>query len=67
VWAFDLLHHNGRDLSELPLFEGKARLAELIIAANAGGHTRKAKGKYGQSKQGAERRGQPTGHREFEA
>src|SRR5215472_14517021 len=23
VWAFDLLHHNGRDLRELPLFECK--------------------------------------------
>jgi ATP-dependent DNA ligase len=26
VWAFDLLHHNGRDLRELPLCERKARL-----------------------------------------
>jgi bifunctional non-homologous end joining protein LigD len=34
VWAFDLLHHNGRDLRELPLFEGKARLEKLILAAN---------------------------------
>jgi bifunctional non-homologous end joining protein LigD len=36
VWAFDLLHHNGRDLRELPLFERKARLEKLIIVANAG-------------------------------
>jgi bifunctional non-homologous end joining protein LigD len=36
VWAFDLVHHNGRDLRELPLFERKARLEKLIIAANAG-------------------------------
>ena len=36
VWAFDLLHHNGRDLRELPLIERKARLEKLIIAANAG-------------------------------
>ena len=35
VWAFDLLHHNGRDLRELPLFERKARLEKLIRAANA--------------------------------
>ena len=35
VWAFDLLHHNGRDLRELPLFERKARLEKLILAANA--------------------------------
>jgi bifunctional non-homologous end joining protein LigD len=35
VWAFDLLHHNGRDLRELPLLERKARLEELILAANA--------------------------------
>jgi bifunctional non-homologous end joining protein LigD len=34
VWAFDLLHHNGRDLRELPLFERKARLEKLILAAN---------------------------------
>src|SRR5215468_9835272 len=34
VWAFDLLHHNGRDLRELPLVERKARLEKLIIAAN---------------------------------
>jgi ATP-dependent DNA ligase len=31
---FDLLHHNGRDLREPPLFERKARL--LIVAANTG-------------------------------
>jgi ATP-dependent DNA ligase len=36
VWAFDLLHHNGRDLRELPLIERKARLEKVIIAANAG-------------------------------
>jgi bifunctional non-homologous end joining protein LigD len=35
VWAFDLLHHNGRDLRELPLSERKARLERLILAANA--------------------------------
>jgi bifunctional non-homologous end joining protein LigD len=35
VWAFDLLHHNGRDLRELPLRERKARLEKLIVAANA--------------------------------
>jgi bifunctional non-homologous end joining protein LigD len=35
VWAFDLLHHNGRDLRELPLIERKARLERLILAANA--------------------------------
>jgi bifunctional non-homologous end joining protein LigD len=35
VWAFDLLHHNGRDLRELPLIERKARLEKLILAANA--------------------------------
>ena len=35
VWAFDLLHHKGRDLRELPLFERKARLEKLILAANA--------------------------------
>ena len=35
VWAFDLLHHNGRDLRELPLLERKARLEQLIRAANA--------------------------------
>ena len=34
VWAFDLLHHNGRDLCELPLIERKARLEKLIVAAN---------------------------------
>jgi bifunctional non-homologous end joining protein LigD len=34
VWAFDLLHHNGRDLRELPLFERKARLEKLILVAN---------------------------------
>jgi bifunctional non-homologous end joining protein LigD len=34
VWAFDLLHHNGRDLRELPLLERKARLEKLIVAAN---------------------------------
>ena len=36
VWAFDLLHHDGRDLRELPLFERKARLEKLILAANVG-------------------------------
>jgi ATP-dependent DNA ligase len=35
VWAFDLLHHNGRDLRELPLLKRKARLEKLILAANA--------------------------------
>jgi bifunctional non-homologous end joining protein LigD len=35
VWAFDLLHHNGRDLRELPLFERKARLEKLVLTANA--------------------------------
>ena len=35
VWAFDLLHHNGRDLCELPLIERKARLEKLIVAVNA--------------------------------
>jgi bifunctional non-homologous end joining protein LigD len=30
------LHHNGRDLRELPLFERKARLEKLIVAANTG-------------------------------
>jgi bifunctional non-homologous end joining protein LigD len=35
VWAFDLLHHNGRDLRDLPLFERKARLEKIIRAANA--------------------------------
>jgi ATP-dependent DNA ligase len=35
VWAFDLLHHNGRDLRELPLIERKARLEKVILAANA--------------------------------
>ena len=35
MWAFDLLHHNGRDLRELPLLERKARLEKLILAANA--------------------------------
>jgi bifunctional non-homologous end joining protein LigD len=34
VWAFDLLHHNGRDLRELPLSERKARLEKLILGAN---------------------------------
>jgi ATP-dependent DNA ligase len=34
VWAFDLLHHNGRDLRELPLFERKVRLEKLIVATN---------------------------------
>src|SRR5262249_38690111 len=32
VWAFDLLHLNGRDLRELPLIERKARLEKLILA-----------------------------------
>jgi ATP-dependent DNA ligase len=36
VWAFDFLHHNGRDLRELPLFERKARLEKSILAANVG-------------------------------
>jgi bifunctional non-homologous end joining protein LigD len=31
-----LLQLNGRDLRELPLFERKARLQKVIIAANAG-------------------------------
>src|SRR5262249_37314032 len=35
VCAFDLLHHNGRDLRELPLIERKARLERLILAVNA--------------------------------
>jgi bifunctional non-homologous end joining protein LigD len=35
VWAFGLLHHNGRDLRELPLLERKARLEKLILGANA--------------------------------
>jgi bifunctional non-homologous end joining protein LigD len=35
VWAFDLLHHNGRDLRGLPLIERKARLEKLILATNA--------------------------------
>jgi bifunctional non-homologous end joining protein LigD len=35
MWAFDLLHHNGRDLRELALIEYKARLKKLIVAANA--------------------------------
>ena len=30
------MHHNGRDLRELPLFERKARLEKLILAANVG-------------------------------
>jgi bifunctional non-homologous end joining protein LigD len=34
VWAFDLLHLNGRDLRELPLIERKARLERLIMAAD---------------------------------
>ena len=43
VWAFDLLHHNGRDIRELPLFERKARLEKLILTVNATGcATRKA-------------------------
>ena len=33
VWAFDLLHHNGRDLRELALLKRKARLEKLILAA----------------------------------
>jgi ATP-dependent DNA ligase len=28
--------HNGRDLRELPLFERRAKLKKMIIAANAG-------------------------------
>jgi bifunctional non-homologous end joining protein LigD len=36
VWPFDLLHHNGRDLRELPLFERKARFEKLTPAANIG-------------------------------
>jgi bifunctional non-homologous end joining protein LigD len=35
LWAFDLLHHNGRDLREPPLLERKNRLEKLIVAANA--------------------------------
>jgi bifunctional non-homologous end joining protein LigD len=35
VWAFDLLHHNGRDLRELPLFERMARLKKLIVTTRA--------------------------------
>jgi bifunctional non-homologous end joining protein LigD len=34
VWAFDLLHYNGRDLRELPLCERKATLEKLICGAN---------------------------------
>jgi bifunctional non-homologous end joining protein LigD len=34
IWAFDLLHYNGRDLRELPLFKRKARPKKLILAAN---------------------------------
>jgi bifunctional non-homologous end joining protein LigD len=30
VWAFDLLHLNGRDLRELPLHERKAKLVRLL-------------------------------------
>ena len=30
-----LLHQNGRDLRELPLFERKARLDKLLLTANA--------------------------------
>jgi hypothetical protein len=29
VWAFDLLHHNGRALRGVPLLERKARLEKL--------------------------------------
>jgi bifunctional non-homologous end joining protein LigD len=36
VWAFDLLHHNGRDLRELSLIERKARLKKVLVAANPG-------------------------------
>jgi hypothetical protein len=35
VWAFELLHHNGRDLRGLPLLKCKAWLKQLILAANA--------------------------------
>jgi bifunctional non-homologous end joining protein LigD len=35
VWAFDLLHHNGRDLRDPPQLERKARLEKVIIAASA--------------------------------
>jgi bifunctional non-homologous end joining protein LigD len=35
VWAFDLLHRNGRDLRELPMFERRARLEKLILPVNA--------------------------------
>ena len=35
AWAFDLLHHNWRDLRELPLVERRARFEKLILAANA--------------------------------
>ena len=34
VRAFGLLHHNGRDLPEIPLLERKAKLKKWIIAAN---------------------------------
>jgi bifunctional non-homologous end joining protein LigD len=35
VWAFNLLHHHGCDLRDLPLIERKARLEKLILAVNA--------------------------------
>jgi ATP-dependent DNA ligase len=34
VWAFDLLHHNGRDLRELPMLERKARIEKLIVCTS---------------------------------
>jgi bifunctional non-homologous end joining protein LigD len=34
-FCVDLLHHNGRDLRELPLFERKDRLEKVVITANA--------------------------------
>jgi bifunctional non-homologous end joining protein LigD len=34
VWAFDLLHLNGRDLRELPLLVRKARLGRIVAGAD---------------------------------
>jgi bifunctional non-homologous end joining protein LigD len=34
VWAFDLLHMNGRDLRELLLLERKARLGRIVAGAD---------------------------------
>jgi ATP-dependent DNA ligase len=31
VWAFDFLHHNGRELRELPLFERKSLLKKVVL------------------------------------